>query len=152
MLGRHAGAMPDTEMLDRLTREPVRTDDDVVALVEAVVERPLRRQCWVLFLDDRGMSIPFLLPIADLPYSPDEHVDDFAALIADIVAQLGAVDVVLAWERPGADRLYPVDWEWVDACACALDEQSVRLRAQVVVHSGGAAIVEFDEETQAVAS
>ena len=62
--------MPDTEMLDRLIREPVRTDDDVVRLVEAVVERPLRRQCWVLFLDDRGMSIPFLLPIADLPYSP----------------------------------------------------------------------------------
>jgi hypothetical protein len=144
--------MPDTEMLDRLIREPVRTDDDVVRLVEAVVERPLRRQCWVLFLDDRGMSIPFLLPIADLPYSPDEHVDDFAALIADIVAQLGAVDVVLVWERPDADRLYPVDWEWVDACACALDEHSVRLRAQVVVHSGGAAIVEFDEETQAVAS
>ena len=68
------------------------------------------------------------------------------------MAQLGAVDVVLVWERPDADRLYPVDWEWVDACACALDEHSIRLRAQVVVHSGGAAIVEFDEDTQPVAS
>ncbi|MCA5923943.1 hypothetical protein [Curtobacterium oceanosedimentum] len=144
--------MPDTDMLDRLIREPVRTDDDVVRLVTAVIERAIRPQCWVLFLDDRGMPIPFLLPIADLPVEPDEHVEDFAALIADVVTQLGAADVVLAWERPDADRLTPADWGWIDACACALDEQSVRLRAQVVVHTGGTAVIEFDEGARALAS
>lgn len=140
--------MPDTDTLDRLIRTPVRTDDDVVQLVAALVDRPVRRQCWVVFLDELGMPIPFLLPIADLPYQPDEHVSDFASLISEIVGQLGAVDVVLAWERPGVDRVHPVDWEWVDACACALDEHAIRLRAQVIVHDGGAAMVELDEHDQ----
>ncbi|MBT2500943.1 hypothetical protein [Curtobacterium sp. ISL-83] len=138
--------MPDTEMLDRLIRTPVRTDDDVVDLVVALVERPIRRQCWAVFLDDRSTSIPFVMPIADLPYQPDEHVEDFAALVADLVRQLGASEVVLGWERPGASRLYPVDWEWVDACACSLAEHGVRLRGQVVLHDQGAAMVEFDED------
>ncbi|ROP64096.1 hypothetical protein [Curtobacterium sp. PhB115] len=144
--------MPDTDMLDRLIRTPVRTDDDVVQLVSAVVGDPLRRQCWVLFLDDRSVPIPFLLPISELPSHPDEHVDDLGSLVADIVEQLAAVDVVLVWERPDDSMLQPVDWEWVDACACAFDEHRVRLRAQVLVHRGGASIVELDEDELAEAS
>lgn len=66
--------MPDTDTLDRLIRTPVRTDDDVVQLVAALVDRPVRRQCWVVFLDELGMSIPFLLPIADLPYQDRKSV------------------------------------------------------------------------------
>jgi hypothetical protein len=137
--------MPDNDMLDRLIHTPVRTDDDVVDLVNALLERPLTRQCWVLFLDERAVPISFVMPISDLPWQPDEHVEDFAALVADVVKQLGAADVVLVWERPTESRLFPVDWEWVDACECALREQHVRIRAQVAVHTGGTAIVSLDE-------
>ncbi len=45
---------------------------------------PVRRQCWVVFLDDRARPVPFLLPVSDLPWQPDEHVEDFAALVADV--------------------------------------------------------------------
>ncbi|OIH92814.1 hypothetical protein [Curtobacterium sp. MCBA15_001] len=138
--------MPDTDVLDRLERTAVRTDDDVVDLVVALLERPVRRQCWVLFLAPRGIPIQLVVPIADLPYQPDEHVDDFGALVADLVEQVDAADVVIAWERPGTRGLSPVDWEWVDAMACVLDEHHVRLRGQVVVHDAGAAMVEFDED------
>lgn len=141
-------------MLDRLIRTPVRTDDDVVQLVAAVVDGPVTRQCWVLFLDDRAVPVPFLIPIADLPYEPDEHVDDFASLVRDIVEQIGAAAVVLVWERPGADRLFPADRAWVDACTCSFEEHRVRLRGQVVVHALGAAMVELEDldRPEAVAS
>ncbi|WP_413602259.1 hypothetical protein [Curtobacterium sp. Curtsp57] len=138
--------MPDTDVLDRLERTAVRTDDDVVDLVVALLERPHRRQCWVLFLGADAVPIRFVIPIGDLPYQPDDHVEDFGALVADIVEQIGAADVILAWERPGALHMYPVDWEWVDAMACTLDEHRVRVRGQVVVHDGGAAFVELDED------
>ncbi|WP_144759649.1 hypothetical protein [Curtobacterium sp. 9128] len=145
--------MPDTDVLDRLERTTVRTDDDVVDLVVALLERPLRRQCWVLFLAADAVPIRLVVPIADLPYQPDDHVEDFAALVADVVQQVDAAEVVLAWERPGSRDVYPVDWEWVDAMACALDEHHVRLRGQVVLHDAGAALVELDDDevTEAVA-
>jgi len=147
--------MPDNDMLQRLTQSAVRTDDDVLELVTALLERPVTRQCWVVFLDDRAGPIPFVMPISDLPWQPDEHVEDLAALVADIRDQVGGAEVVLVWERPGESRLFPVDWEWVDACACAFDEHGVRLRAQVVFHPAGAAMIhldEHDDEPMAVAS
>ncbi|WP_416395412.1 MULTISPECIES: hypothetical protein [unclassified Curtobacterium] len=137
--------MPDTDMLDRLIRTTVRTDDDVVDLVTALVERPITRQCWVLFLDEHAVPVSFVMPISDLPWEPDEHVEDFAALVRDVLVQVAAAEVVLVWERPGESRLFPVDWEWVDACACAFEEHHVRLRAQVAVHTGGIAIVSLDD-------
>lgn len=138
--------MPDTDVLDRLERTAVRTDDDVVDLVVALLERPVRRQCWVLFLAPRGLPVQLVVPIADLPYQPDDHVEDFGALIADLVAEHHADTVVIAWERPGVRGLSLVDWEWVDAMACTLDEHGVRLRGQVVMHDEGAAMVEYDED------
>lgn len=150
--------MPDNDMLQRLTRSAVRTDDDVVALAVALLERAITRQCWVVFLDDRAGPIPFVMPIADLPWQPDEHVEDFAALVADVRTQVGAAEVVLVWERPAETELFPVDWEWVDACDCAFAEHGVRLRGQVVVHAAGAAMVHLepgddeDDEPLAVAS
>lgn len=144
--------MPDTDMLNRLIQTSVRTDDDVVAFVAALVERPITRQCWVLFLDERAIPVSFVLPVSDLPLQPDEHVEDLAALIADVVQQLAAAEVVLVWERPGETRMFPVDWEWVDACACAFDEHHVRIRAQVVVHDLGVAVVSLDDDEFAIAS
>jgi hypothetical protein len=144
--------MPDTDVLDRLERTAVRTDDDVVDLVVALLDAPIRRQCWVLFLGDRGLPVHLLMPVADLPYQPDEHVEDFGALVEDVVTQVGATQVVLAWERPGSTGLFPVDWEWVDAMACALGERGVRLRGQVVVHDDGASMVELDDDPQDVAA
>lgn len=137
--------MSQTADLDRLFATPAHTDDDVVALVTGIVGRPLRRQCWVLFLDERALPVPFLLPVSDLPWQPDEHVEDFATLVAEVCADTGAAWVVLVWERPGESRMFPVDWEWADACACAFAERSVPLRGQVVVHTAGAAMVELDD-------
>ena len=137
--------MTGTDELDRLFATPARTDADVVALVEGGVGKPLRRQCWVLFLDARALPVPFLLPVSDLPWEPDEHVEDFATLVAEACADTTAVEVVVVWERPGESRLFPVDWEWVDACACAFAERSVRLRGQVVVHTGGASMIELHD-------
>ncbi|MDM7891434.1 hypothetical protein [Curtobacterium caseinilyticum] len=137
--------MSGTDVLDQLFTTPARTDDDVVALVTGVVGRPLRRQCWVLFLDERALPVPFLLPVSDLPLQPDEHVDDLATLVAEVCADNSAAEVVLVWERPGETELFPVDWEWIDACACAFAEHAVRVRGQVVVHATGTAMVELDE-------
>ncbi|MFJ4220823.1 MULTISPECIES: hypothetical protein [unclassified Curtobacterium] len=143
--------MPDTDMIARLTDAPVRTDADVLALVRELIGRPLTRQCWVVFLAERGVPIPLLLPVSELPYQPDEHVEDFAALIADVTEQVEADDVLVVWERPGNDQAHAVDWEWVDAVACSFGERHVRLRGQVIVHDRGVEMLELDEPGSLVA-
>lgn len=137
--------MPATDALDHLFTTPARTDGDVLALVSGIVGQPLRRQCWVLFLDERALPVPFLLPVSDLPLQPDEHVEDFATLVAEVCVDNSAVEVVLVWERPGETQLLPIDWEWIDACACAFAERAVRLRGQVVVLTSGTTMIELDE-------
>ena len=137
--------MSGTDVLDQLFTTSARTDADVVALVSGVVGPPIRRQCWVLFLDERAVPVSFVMPISDLPWQPDEHVEDFATLVAEVCVDNSASEVVLAWERPCETQLFPVDWEWIDACACAFAERAVRLRGQVVVNATGAAMVELDE-------
>jgi len=137
--------MTGTDVLDQLFTTPARTDDDVVALVSGVVGRPLRRQCWVLFLDDRALPVPFLLPVSDLPLEPDDRVEDFATLVAEVCVDNSASEVVLVWERPGGTRLFPVDREWIEACDRAFADRAVRLRAQVVVLATRVRVVEPDE-------
>jgi hypothetical protein len=137
--------MPDTDKLALLSCTAIRTDDDVVDLVTTLVERAVTRQCWVVFLDDGPGPVPLVMPVSDLPWQPDEHVEDFAALVADVCDHVGATEVVLVWERPGESELFPVDWEWVDACDCAFREHGVRLRGQVALLATGASMVCLDD-------
>ncbi len=102
--------MSGTEVLDQLFTTSARTDADVVALVTGVVGPPIRRQCWCSSSTNGRCPIPFLLAVSDLPLQPDEHVEDFATLVAEVCVDNAASEVVLAWERPGETQLFPVDW------------------------------------------
>jgi hypothetical protein len=134
---------------DHITRyeaRPEHTDDDVVDLAEGLLGPARVRRCWTLFLSSGSEPVPLVIPFSDQPYEPDEHVGDFASALSDICASVGADRVVIVWERPGATRMYPVDWAWADAVACACAEHGVDLRGQLLLHADGVTFVEFHED------
>lgn len=137
--------MPNQKVLDRLERTAVRTAADVVDLVGALLECAIRRQCWLFFLEERGKPIRMLFQIDDLPYEPDHTgADALATVAAAVIRQTAAAQVLIAWERPGTDHMYPVEWSWVHAAEIAFADAGIPLRGQVVLHSDGVRWIALD--------
>jgi hypothetical protein len=130
--------MTDQNALEALRDRPVRSDSDVVALVGALLLPVVRRQCWLLFLDEASVPVQLLVPIDDLPDTPeDDGVQRFATTMAEVVPDVGATHIVVAWERPGPPDPSDTDLAWSRAVDVALGRAGVPLRAQVLVHDDG---------------
>jgi hypothetical protein len=137
--------MPNDDLLDRLSRTGVTTDADVRDLVLGLLDRAIRRQCWLVFLGAHGLPVQLLVPIADLPYEPDIGDGDLLAnFAAKALESVDAAQVILAWERPGARSMYPVDWAWAHEVEGAFASAGITLRGQVLVHRDGAELLELD--------
>ncbi|MBE7162561.1 MAG: hypothetical protein INR72_15085 [Williamsia herbipolensis] len=143
--------MPHFERQNRPLPTVVRTDGDVAELVGALLGGPIRRQTWLLLLPADGVPVQLVVPIEDLPYEPDDHVDDLGRFIADVMPTVDATQVVVVWERPAATTLYPVDWSWIDAVACTFAEHEVAVRAQVLLHDAGADVIDLRDDELALA-
>ena len=137
--------MPNDELLDRLNRTGVTTDADVRDLLSGLLDRAMRRQCWLVFLGEHGLPVELLMPITELPYEPGAGDADLLANVAAMgLEELDAVQVIVAWERPGARSMYPVDRAWARGVERAFAAAGVRLRGQALVHRDGVELVEPD--------
>jgi hypothetical protein len=71
-------------LADQLARIPLRTDADVLARVDAIIDRALRadRTLWLFFLNPDGTQANVLMPIDDIPAypGPDEAEGLFETL------------------------------------------------------------------------
>ncbi|WP_024355303.1 hypothetical protein [Leucobacter chironomi] len=133
----------------RLSRHRVfATDAELHELVELLLARASRRQLWLFAFDDRQRQLGPLMPMEDLPESPDELVEtedlglvsiphvlaDRAAMVCEV---LDAASIALVWERRGSERFDAQDRAWARALAHETAQQGLRLRAQFVLHDEG---------------
>ncbi|WP_336992916.1 hypothetical protein [Leucobacter sp. VD1] len=133
----------------RLNRHRVfASDADLHELIELLLARASCRQLWLFAFDAGHRQTGPLMPIDDLPDSPDELVDtedlglvsvsrvlaDRAAKICDV---LDAAAVVLVWERRGSERFDAQDLVWARALAHEAAQQGIRLRTQFVLCDEG---------------
>jgi len=116
---------------------PLDADDAVHERVTALLERAMRRQIWLMFLDDEAFQLPVLMP-SSIPRRPGKgHTDNFARFIGELVEQLAAAAVVFVLERPGSDAVTPTDREWLSLAANACHRAGVPLRGPLLCHDGG---------------
>ena len=76
------------------------------------------RSLWLAWFDADGMQSPVLVPIDDLPVTPDPSMFDGLRLLNETVvsAQLGdGAHLAMALCRPGEAVVSDSDDEWVDA-------------------------------------
>jgi hypothetical protein len=118
--------------------QPLRTDEEIVRRVTALVEHAMQRQLWVLFLDDDNRQRELIIPIADLPESPDATaVDYLLESLAEIVRMEGGGSIILVRERPGDASLTRSDIEWDGAIASSATHAEVTVRASLLCHDDG---------------
>lgn len=134
--------MTDQNVLETLRDRPLRTDEDVLALVGALLLPVVRRQCWLLFLAEDAVPVQLLVPIDDLPAVPGtDGAAVVARAMAEVVPDVGATQVVVAWERPGPAAPRDGDLAWADALVAACASRGVPLRTQVLVHDDGVSVL-----------
>lgn len=113
------------------------SDDKLLDRARDLLEHALRRQLWLMFLDEEGRQLPLLMPI-DVPRRPGARESSgFARFLGELVEDFEAASVVIALERRGGEGVTATDAEWFrmgrDACTAA----GVPLRGPLLCHSGG---------------
>lgn len=142
----HDRCMTDTNMT--LRDRVLDHDDDLRDALEILLQNAIRRQMWLLFVDDRGCLGGPLMPMDDYPEDPREIVDvddlgdvEQAHLLMHRMSMLlqsaGHASIILVWERRGSSVTRPEDQAWAGSMAEAAAELGVPLRAQFVLHDTG---------------
>jgi hypothetical protein len=127
---------------DSAATQPLTTDALIHERATALVGRAVRRQLWLLFLDENDVQLPVIVPIDDIPVSPP---DVLMLGVADIADEVSAASVIAVIERFGDETLTPGDTAWArhlrESCAAA----SVPLRAILLSHRHGVRWVAEDD-------
>lgn len=128
--------MADMDTIDRFT--PLLTDHDITDRVAALIGRACRPQLWLLFLDERSVMLPTLMPNGELP-SPlsTEVAAGLAAMLRQAIEGTPIESVILVWERPGGPLTSEADRQSATALAWACADQGVPVRAQLISHDFG---------------
>jgi hypothetical protein len=121
---------------------PLTTDADLVAMVDDLIGEPLRRQTWVLLLDDEQRLAPLVVPMDGVPADPaPQDVATMADRIHTLVAAVpGAATAVLVWERAGGADPRMLEADWIAALAAS----GAPIRAQLIASDDGAVVVDPD--------
>ncbi len=130
------GIMPRSSAEDDLL--PLLTDADIEARVTRLIGRANTRQLWLLFLDEAGIQLPLLIPVGGLPSRPqNDRTADVLANVAELMAGIGATQIILVWERYGPASLTLQDADWALSLSVACRSARVPLRAMLLSHRAG---------------
>lgn len=125
---------------------PLHTDDDITHRVGLLIGRACRRQLWLLFLDERAVMLPTLMPNDELPVPlDDELAGRLAAMLQQAIAGTPIESVILVWERPGGPVASTTDRESAAALAWACADVGVPVRAQLISHNYGVRLFSPEE-------
>jgi hypothetical protein len=133
---RCAGTLP--RMFEPLL--PLTTDADLVAMATDLVGTAIRRQTWLLLLDDEQRLAPVVVPMDGVPVDADpRHVATLAARLAELVESVPeAASIVLVWERPGGADVRMQEADWIAGLAAS----AAPIRAQLVASDDGVHLVD----------
>lgn len=135
------------------------TDDAILAEgLETLLAPVVRRQLWVLFLDERSVLTGPLMPTDDFPRSPHATFPEaaregdgrsaaqcIAECFARLVDELDIAQLVLVWERPGSSRIDPQTREWARELHRLFRDLGTRVRAQCLLSDEGLCTVPLDD-------
>jgi hypothetical protein len=123
----------DTPPASALLATPLLTDADILGRVDQIIEAKYRHMptLWVFFLDREQMQLPVLVPVDDIPDSPDP---EFTGSLGEVLAKtlrdtVADGSVVLTLTRDGTADVREADVVWRDRLdeAAAAHDVTVRL-------------------------
>jgi len=126
-------------------QRPLTTDDEIVERVGELVGAAIRRQVWLLLLDERDVQLPVLIPVDGLPPWPGDEGHVFARHVADAVYDTAVARVLVVWERPGRAALDDEDRAWAREIALGFARADLAVRGQLLSHDRGVRWLRPDE-------
>ncbi|WP_344790953.1 hypothetical protein [Gryllotalpicola daejeonensis] len=128
--------------------EPLITDTAINDRVARLIGRACRAQLWLLFLDERSVMLPTLMPNDELPSPLDaELAEGIASMLRQAIAGTPIESVILVWERPGGPIATTEDKQSAAALAWACADEGVPVRAQLISHDFGVRTLGAEEFT-----
>ena len=121
-----------------LAREnPLTTDEQVLARVTDLIAHAIRRQVWLMFLDEEDRQLPLLMP-SYVPRKPQrDALGPFGEFLGSLVDEVDASSMVILFERIGGDTLSDSDREWFQLIHAACVAEGIRLRGLLLAHTRG---------------
>jgi len=106
------------------------TDADMLARVRQLVGTAVTdRQLWIMFVDRDGRQSPVVVPVSDLPRSPEpDMVHGLTNLLDGMRAELGNGSAILVIERLGPDVVMTTDRAWAGTFAVCCRQAGLGLR------------------------
>jgi hypothetical protein len=136
-----------TPHFDDVRAIPLTTDADLIARVEHLLRRALRRQLWLMFLDENDLQSQTVIPIDELPDRPDSQ-SPFGHGLATVMEGLEVRTLVAVLERPGGELLTDDDHAWATHLRDECGRAGVPFRGPILCHSRGVRRMEPDLEAR----
>lgn len=85
---------------------PVTTDELLLDFLGEMIGAAILSRVWLLFFDEQHRPRPVIIPVDDIELDllDEEGLLSVATLAGEVAGMSGAAQVVLVWERPGANR------------------------------------------------
>ncbi|WP_291056165.1 hypothetical protein [Herbiconiux sp.] len=98
---------------------------------------------WLLFFDDEHRPRPLIIPVDDIELDLIDETGllSVATLAGELARMAAAAEVVVVWERPGANRLTIGERATVDALNRLFPPIPIRLRRQMLSHDDGVSLL-----------
>ncbi|MFT4234001.1 MAG: hypothetical protein QM607_03230 [Microbacterium sp.] len=110
----------------------------MVRVVHSLLRGAIRRQMWMLMLDDERTLLPPLMPCSDMPDVPSgDDADSCISVFDDMLNDVGAAALVVVWEREGGPAPRPWELAWASAFHEAAQQVDAPLHAQLLLHDTG---------------
>ncbi len=121
------GGNPDYDLL-----APIATDDEVLGRIDQLIGTDARhdRSLWLSFLTADAVQLPVVVPVDDIPISPDSHA---AASICHVIAHVlrdaaPGGSAVITLVRDNGLRVTGPDQQWLMALKSAAASTGILLR------------------------
>jgi hypothetical protein len=108
------------------------TDADVLRRVDALIDSTARisRSLWLFFLSGDGAQLPVVVPIDNLPPSPDPLMmgNVFSVVAGIITTEAPGGSAIVTLTRPGAGDVEPTDRPWLRTMQAAARKRGAAIR------------------------
>lgn len=130
---------------DSIGHIPLVTDVDVVDRLGGMLDCAIRRQVWLMFLDEEDRQLPMIMPsyVPARPRKGDQV--RLGAFIRGLVDEMEADAVVVTYERRAGPMLAEADRVWLRCLRDACLASGVRFRGPYLCHLGGVMQVAPDD-------